>query len=397
MQKAGQVVNLEKVLESGPAPLVSLDASSVGNKSAHDVARITAEIQDTGKGVGRIEWRVNGLTAAVDAKPPTGGPVYTVTKELALEPGENTIDVVAYTSSNLLASLPAQSKIIFTAAKDQSKSNLHILAVGINAYVDRGWVPAGSAPVAFEPLSLAVKDAKAFGASMKKAAAGLYADVRVTLALDKDATSDNLEIIVNRLAAEVHPRDTFILFVAGHGTSENGRFYFIPQDYQSGAGHLARYAIDQDRLQDWLANGIKARRAIILLDTWKSGALVAGHARSRIDAPASEAAVGRLHEATGRPVLAAAAAGQFAHEGLIGKTGERHGVFTWAVLDAMRNGDANGNNLIELSELVGHVQRVVPKIAAGVVRAATPEPVWGKQAARFGSRGEDFVLGQRLR
>jgi hypothetical protein len=108
---------------------------------------------------------------------------------------------------------------------------------------------------------------------------------------------------------------------------------------------------------------------------------VAGHARSRADAPTSEVAVGRLHEATGRPVLTAAAAGQFAHEGLIGETGERHGVFTWAVLDALRKGDSNGNSLIELSELVGHVQSVVPKVAAGLVRAAAREPVLGKQTA----------------
>ena len=201
--------------------------------------------------------------------------------------------------------------------------------------------------------------------------------------------------IVDGLAAEIHPRDTFILFAAGHGTSENGRFYLIPQDYQSGPGNLARHAIGQDHLQDWLANRIKAKRAIILLDTCESGALVGGYARSRADTPASEAAVGRLHEATGRPVLTAAAAGQFAHEGVIGDTGERHGVFTWAVLDALRKGDSNGNGLIELSELVRHVQSVVPKIAAGTVRAAASEPELGKQAARFGSRGGDFILAQR--
>jgi hypothetical protein len=54
---------------------------------------------------------------------------------------------------------------------------------------------------------------------------------------------------------------------AADGTSENGRFYLIPQDYQSGPGHLARHAIGQDRLQEWLANRIKAKRAIILADT----------------------------------------------------------------------------------------------------------------------------------
>ena len=152
-------------------------------------------------------------------------------------------------------------------------------------------------------------------------------------------------------------------------------------------------------LQDWLANRIKAKRALILLDTCELGALIAGHARSRTDAPASEAAVGRLHEATGRPVLTAAAVGQSAHEGEIGASGEAHGYFTWAVLDALRKGDTNGNDMIELSELVAHVQTVVPKIAAmggsrGQVVAS--EPAGDKQVARFGSRGENFVIARRL-
>ena len=36
------------------------------------------------------------------------------------------------------------------------------------------------------------------------------------------------------------------------------------------------------QLQEWLANRIKAKRALILLDTCESGALVAGHVRSRV-------------------------------------------------------------------------------------------------------------------
>jgi len=45
---------------------------------------------------------------------------------------------------------------------------------------------------------------------------------------------------------------------------------------------------------------------------------------------------------------------------------QAHGYFSSAVLDALRNGDTNGNDLIELSELVAHVQAVVPKVAAGI-------------------------------
>jgi hypothetical protein len=67
------------------------------------------------------------------------------------------------------------------------------------------------------------------------------------------------------------------------------------------------------------------------------------------------------------------------------------------VLDALRKGDSNGNGLIELSELVAHVQDAVPKIAARKgLRGLTALSAADKQSARFGSRGEDFVLAKRL-
>ena len=40
---------------------------------------------------------------------------------------------------------------------------------------------------------------------------------------------------------------------------------------------------------------------MILLDTCESGALTGGYTKSRTEGPVSEAAMGRLHEATGRP------------------------------------------------------------------------------------------------
>jgi uncharacterized caspase-like protein len=181
----------------------------------------------------------------------------------------------------------------------------------------------------------------------------------------------------------------------------NGHFSLIPQDFRGGPDDLTRKAIGQDELQSWLSR-IKAKKAIVLLDTCESGALVAGHFRSRTDVPASDAAVGRLHEATGRPVLTAAAQGQPALGGYGG-----HGVFTWALLDAIRKGDTNGNGTIELSELVNYVETMVPKIseelngngraAIGLSGSLEADPADAyRQRARFGATGEDFALVQRL-
>ena len=58
----------------------------------------------------------------------------------------------------------------------------------------------------------------------------------------------------------------------------DGNYYMIPQDYQGGPNPVAlkTRAIGQDRLQEWIANRIKAKKAVILLDTWESGALTSG-------------------------------------------------------------------------------------------------------------------------
>ena len=125
-----------------------------------------------------------------------------------------------------------------------------------------------------DKLRFAVNDAKALANDMKRAAEGLYAETRATLVLNQGATRGSFAQAMDKVAAKVHPRDTLILFIAGHGVTADGRFYFIPQDYQSGPNSLRRSAIGQEALEDWFANKIVAQKAIIILDTCESGAVV---------------------------------------------------------------------------------------------------------------------------
>ena len=111
--RAAKVVNLEKVLDSGSAPRVEIVSHPPGSKSDTDLLTVAARIADRGKGVGRVEWRVNGVTAGVMSAPQGPGPDYDVSQQLALDPGENRIEVIAYEGRNLLASLPAQTTITY--------------------------------------------------------------------------------------------------------------------------------------------------------------------------------------------------------------------------------------------------------------------------------------------
>jgi WD40 repeat protein len=397
VEQASKVTNLEKVLSSGTPPVATITSHAQRTTSQEELITVRASVteQEAG-GIGRIEWRLNGITAGI-THPANNVPTVEANQVFALDPGENTIDVVAYNGRNSLASVPARVVLNFGGPSATTKPKLHIFAIGINAYVDRGWTPPGaSAPIHFPPLNLAVDDAKALSEALRKGGDDQYSDVHVTHVLDADATLEGLEEAINKAAVETHPRDTFVLFVAAHGISEGGRFFLIPQDFQGGPNALVEKAVSQARLQDWIVNRIKAKRALILLDTCESGAVVGGHTRSRTDGPDSEAAIGRLHEATGRPVLTAAAEGKPAFEGF-----ENHGVFTWTLLDALKNGDRNANGTIELSELVGHVQDQVPRISAklngrGRAAIAARGNADDRQSARFGSRGEDFSIVRRL-
>lgn len=123
---------------------------------------------------------------------------------------------------------------------------------------------------------------------------------------------------------------------------------------------------------------------LILLDTCESGALTDGYTCARIEGPASEVAIGHLHEAAGRPVLSAAAAGQYAREGRVAGSGQFRGIFTWAVLNALKNSDGDQDGSIQISEIVAHVQDVVHSLAHGLARAVSQtEPVFGVQTPRL--------------
>ncbi len=398
VKRAADVISLERVLDSGPTPDIEITSHVNGSRSDSDLVRVAARIKDRGKGIGRIEWRVNNITTGVSSAPANLESSYSVERELALDPGENVIEVVAYEARNLLASLPAQTTITFTGPADTVKPKLHVLAIGINNYVDMGSIaPGESKPSYFPKLGLAVGDAKALAAELKIAGAALYSEVRVRTALDEEASAANLDVIVTEFGAAIHPRDTFVLFAAAHGYSNEGRFYLIPQDYQGGlnADALKARAVGQFALQDWIVNRIKARKALILLDTCESGALTSGYLRSRVDGPASEAGVGRLHEATGRPVVTAAAQGQSALE----FHDIKHGIFTAALIDGLRNAHADQDGVIMLSSLVAHVQQLVPKLLDPKVRETMLKrgSAGEEQTVRFGSRGEDFAVARRMR
>jgi WD40 repeat protein len=352
VKAAAAQLDLDKVMASGMAPKVTITSPASGSSSETDEVSAEATIADQGGGVGKVEWRVNGVTLGLETRgldriegandAGGAGRIQTVKRKLSLEPGENRIEVVAYNAKGLIASEPAQISVKWDGAKTASPPKLYVLAVGVNDYYDSRL-----------HLAYAVPDATALADGFKKAGAGLYADVEVKTVLDSDVTLSNLDNTFAELSKKVQPRDVFVFFLAGHGKTKNGRYYFLPRDFRyEDENSIEKAGMGQDKFQAWFAE-IPARKSILLYDTCESGSLTGATRGSDVDERLG--ALNRMARATGRTFLTATTDDAPALEGYRG-----HGVFTYALLDALDHGDINRNGLIEVSELADYIDQKVP-------------------------------------
>jgi len=349
-------LDLEKVVASGAAPKVALTSPQSGTSSVVDEVEVEAVVTDQGGGIGKVEWRVNGLTLGVVSRGferidlvPQGsagggnaGAEQKVKRKLALEPGDNRIEVLAYNSRNLIASEPAGINVKWNGEKTATPPKLYVLAVGVNDYYDSRL-----------HLAYAVPDATALAEAFMKTGKGLYASVEVKTVLDSDVTLANLNRVFADLSEKVQPRDVFVFFLAGHGKTKNGRYYFLPRDFRyEDESSIEKAGMGQDKFQAWFAE-IPARKSLLLYDTCESGSLTGATRGSDIDERLG--ALNRMARATGRTFLTATTDDAPALEGFHG-----HGVFTYALLDALDRADVNKNGLIEVSELADYVDQKVP-------------------------------------
>jgi hypothetical protein len=337
---AAAELDLEKVLDSGSAPRIEIDRKKTEYQG--DSVRVTVQIANTGGGIGRIEWLVDNVNQGVERG---FGDLddMELTRQFAVTPGTNVIKVVAYNEANLIASTPVELVVDTDGAETDSRGRLHVLAVGIDDYAEKRL-----------RLENATADATSVAAMLKIAGAGVFDDVTVTTLLNDQVTEAGLEATFEKLASEMAPRDTFVFFLAGHGRTIEGRYYFIPQDFRYGdrRGVVDR-AIAQEQWQKWFSR-LSARKSVLIYDTCESESITA-LARGTAE---RSAAIERLRHATGRSVIAAARSSEAAYEGLAG-----HGLLTYSVLAAMDKGDSDNDGFIELQEIATYVSDAVPALS----------------------------------
>ena len=129
-----------------------------------------------------------------------------------------------------------------------NRPRLHVLAVGVNTYRDGRL-----------QLNFADADAKALGEALRGRRRAVR-DRRCHDVLDEDVTPPNLDKVFTELARKVRRQDVFVFFLAGHGKTMDGRYYFIPQDFRyDGKDSIVTLGIGQDQCRSGSRASRRAR------------------------------------------------------------------------------------------------------------------------------------------
>ena len=190
-----------------------------------------------------------------------------------------------------------------------------------------------------------------------------------------DAPADTIRRRVAQFCARGETRDLALVYLSCHGLlDDRGRLYYATSDTDREL--LSVTAVQAAWLNDHLED-CRCRRQIVILDCCHSGAFAKG-AKGE-----SALALRERFEGRGRVVLTASRATEYSFEGghVLGEGGSS--VFTGALVDGLRTGDADidGNGLITVTELYDYAYDAVKATGA----AQTPS-VWS-----FGAEGSLLV------
>ncbi|MGD9229948.1 MAG: caspase family protein [Desulfobacterales bacterium] len=369
-------VDIKKVIAGGAPPAVSFVSPDMSKMVSQRDITITIELTNQGGGIGKLEWKINGITVGVQeekrgisVKKRKGRYVpIRKSKLITLSPGENIIRIAAYNAKNQITSV---SKALTLTLKDEisSKPTLYLLTIAINSYRDKSlW------------LKYSVPDAESIASAFQNYSHSIFTDVSKTNLFDNGATYTGIDNMFDLLATKVQPYDVFVLYIAGHGVTLDGRYHFLPYDFRyRNENSIRNYAINQDHFQQWLSR-IKARKSLILMDTCNSGSFTKAQFIQR--GITEKTAIDKLTRATGRATIVASKDDQPALEGFKG-----HGIFTYVLLSGLKEADTrNGNRdrLTSIHEMAAYIDEHVPEI--------TFKAFGYEQVPQLNMMGRDFPI-----
>jgi WD40 repeat protein len=311
---------------------------------------LTIEIYDGGGGIKEVDIYQNDKLIVSDTAVKTRGEGQKIMKTYAVEMMNETnefrVKVVNY---QRIESKPDILTIEYTG-EAIATSSLHILAVGINKYQNSAY-----------NLNYARTDAEAFVEKVQQHGKSIFKSVNVVPIYDEDATKDHIVTGFRSIINRAKPEDVFVFYYAGHGTldeEKNDEYYLVPTDVTKLYGdptQLANRGLSATELKGFLTQ-LKSQKQIILMDACHSGgALKTLNVRA---AAADEKAIVQLARSSGVVMIASSGSKQFATE----FEQLRHGVFTYALLEALDGKGDNGDKKITVNEIKLYMEERVPDL-----------------------------------
>jgi WD40 repeat protein len=345
-----------------------------------ETVNVLAEVQavDQGGGVSGLALFHNGArilshNSSVDGK--TTRRRFSVT----LVEGTNRLKATAASGDGSWESEPVE--IALDYEKPLPKSELYVVAVGVNRYAD-----------AALNLQYAARDAQAFADLFRKRGGRLYGQVHVTELIDDQASRAGITTALREAAGRTRPQDTLVLFLAGHGVMVGQRYYFLPHEPHRQADRLDDDVSHQGLAVDVLTDAVgtaKALKRALILDTCASGGALGVVLKSR-SGMSFRKAIERQARTQGIFTIAAASATAQAQESE--KLG--HGVLSYALLAGMKAVDggplegqsaaAGAEGVVDVLEWFNYAAGRVPRLMESLYGSA--------QDVQLGAQGASFPV-----
>ncbi|MCP4603123.1 MAG: hypothetical protein GY847_21845 [Proteobacteria bacterium] len=303
------------------------------------------------------------------------GKIQEIKKRIELNSGDNNIEVSAMNVLGVESLRPH----IKTDYKKTDKSDLYYIGFGVSKYDQSGL-----------ELKYAAKDVldlkdtiDNMRSSFNNVYAHTYTDGRVNAAAFSSAKD-----LLKRAGVD----DTVIVFVAGHGlydTEDELKYYFLMKD--SNISDLSKTAITFETIE-YLMQGIRPRKKLLLLDTCQSGELEEEqevfYAKESVKAGLLSRGIKKkmlgsrhldkrkmfknreryiyndLFRRSGAIIFSSSRGDELSYE----SDRLENGVFTAQVIKALstKNADTNGDNLVSTGELRTYVMEAVAEETFGL-------------------------------
>lgn len=311
---------------------------------------ITIEVFDGGGGIKEVNIYQNDKLIITEKDIKTSGEGQKVVKtyavEMANESNEFKVKVINFQKIESRADLlhiEYTGEVIAT-------TTLHILAVGINKYQNAAY-----------NLNYAQPDALSFVDKVKQTGKDIFKSINPLEVYDQQATKEQITAAFKSVIARAKPEDVFLFYYAGHGTLDeenNDEYYLVPTDITKLYGdpaQLKQKGISATELRGLLTQ-VKSQKQIILMDACHSGgALKSLNVRA---AATDEKAIVQLARSSGVVMIASSGTKQYATE----FDQLKHGVFTYALLEALDGKADNGDKKITVNEIKFFMEERVPEL-----------------------------------